>query len=283
MIMPLYDDNTGRRIVPFVTYALIAANVFVFVVLQGMGTNDDFTYAYSTVPQEIYTGKDLDDNLVLIDEHTGRPVIDRATHRPVVIPHRATPISVYLTLLTSMFLHGGIAHLLGNMLFLWIFGDNVEDALGHLGYIAFYLICGLLASLAHVATVIVFNGPDSQSAMIPSLGASGAISGVLGGYLILYPHRQVLVLLFRFVTWVPAYVAIGMWFVFQLINSLGIFGGMSDGVAYAAHIGGFGAGVILIKTFEKFGPGVRQGVPWDEEREENERRGRDMGDDGRYR
>lgn len=277
MIMPLYDDNTGRRITPFVTYALIAANVFVFVVLQGMGTNDDFTYAYSTVPHEIVTGEDLDENMVLVDPKTGRPVIDPDTRRAAVIPHRPTPITVYLTLLTSMFLHGGIAHLLGNMLFLWIFGDNVEDALGHLGYILFYLICGFLASAAHVASTIVFSGPDSQSAFIPSLGASGAISGVLGGYLILYPHRQVLVLLFRFVTWVPAYIAIGMWFAFQLINGLGILGGTSGGVAYAAHIGGFGAGVILIKTFEKMGPGVRKQTPWEEEEQETERRLRDGG------
>jgi membrane associated rhomboid family serine protease len=222
MIMPLHDDNTGRRIVPFVTYALIAINVFVFVVLQGLGTNDDFTYAYCTVPHEIVTGEDLVDDQKVKDPKTGRVIIDPDTRRPAVIPHRPTPITVYLTLLTSMFLHGGIAHLLGNMLFLWIFGDNVEDALGHLGYIVFYLICGFLASGAHVASVIVFSGPNSPSAMIPSLGASGAISGVLGGYLILYPHRQVLVLLFRIVTWVPAYVAIGMWFVFQLINGLGI-------------------------------------------------------------
>jgi membrane associated rhomboid family serine protease len=278
MIMPLHDDNTGRRIVPYVTYALIAANVFVFVVLQGLGTNDSFTYAYCTVPHEIVTGEDLTEDLVIINPRTGQPVIDPDTRRRAVIPHRATPISVYLTLLTSMFLHGGIAHLLGNMLFLWIFGDNVEDALGHLGYIAFYLICGLLASLAHVGSVIVFSGPDGQSAFIPSLGASGAISGVLGGYLILYPHRQVLVLLFRIVTWVPAYVAIGMWFVFQLINGLGIFGGMSDGVAYAAHIGGFGAGVILIKTFERFGPGVRKGISWeDEQNAKDERREREEG------
>jgi len=173
-----------------------------------------------------------------------------------------------------MFMHGGIAHLLGNMLFLWIFGDNVEDALGHLGYLIFYLITGLFASLAHVATVVVLNGPQSYEAHIPSLGASGAISGVLGGYLILYPHRQVLVLLFRFVTWVPAYVAIGMWFVFQLINGLGILGGMSDGVAYAAHIGGFGIGVILVKGFEKFGPGVRKPTQWNDEEEETHPQGR---------
>src|SRR5262249_42801812 len=146
------------------------------------------------------------------------------------------------------------------------------DALGHWGYLAFYVVCGVAASLAHVASTVVFFGPESRSAYIPSLGASGAISGVLGGYLILYPHRQVLVLLFRFVTWVPAYIGIGMWFVFQLINGLGILGGKSDGVAYAAHIGGFGFGVILVKIFEKMGPGVRKGVSWDEARERDDGR-----------
>src|SRR5205807_7575568 len=114
----------------------------------------------------------------------------------------------YLSLLTSMFLHGGIAHLLGNMLFLWIFGDNIEDALGHVHYLVFYLVCGVLASLAHVLTTYAYGGnPD-----IPSLGASGAISGVLGGYILLYPFNRVTVLLFRIFTEVTAYIAIGMWF-----------------------------------------------------------------------
>jgi membrane associated rhomboid family serine protease len=149
-----------------------------------------------------------------------------------------------------MFMHGGIAHIAGNMLFLWIFGDNVEHRIGHLRYLIFYLLTGILASLAHVVTSVMF-ATDPSSLLIPSLGASGAISGVLGGYIVLYPHRRVTVIMFRFLTDVPAYVAIGIWFAFQLISGLGILGGGSQqgGVAYAAHIGGFVAGLVLIKVF----------------------------------
>jgi membrane associated rhomboid family serine protease len=149
-----------------------------------------------------------------------------------------------------MFMHGGIAHIAGNMLFLWIFGDNVEHRLGHLRYLIFYLLTGVLASLAHVVTTVMFATAQA-SLLIPSLGASGAISGVLGGYIVLYPHRRVTVFMFRFLTDVPAYVAIGIWFAFQLISGLGILGGGSQqgGVAYAAHVGGFVAGLALVKVF----------------------------------
>jgi membrane associated rhomboid family serine protease len=153
---------------------------------------------------------------------------------------------VYLTLLTSMFMHGGIAHLLGNMWFLWIFGDSIEDRMGHVRYLAFYLFTGLIASLSHV--MMNLSGPSS---MIPSLGASGAISGVMGGYLALCPSRRVQVLLFRVITEVPGYVAVGMWFLFQLVAGMGLLGGGSegDGVAYAAHIGGFVAGALFARPF----------------------------------
>ena len=161
-----------------------------------------------------------------------------------------TPFSVYMTLIFSMFMHGGIAHIAGNMLFLWIFGDNLEHTLGHVRYAIFYLVCGILASLAHVFTTVAF-ATEQGSLLIPSLGASGAISGVLGGYLLLHPKRRVTVIMFRFLTDVPAYVAIGIWFAFQLISGLGMLGGGSQqgGVAYAAHIGGFIAGLLLVKVF----------------------------------
>jgi membrane associated rhomboid family serine protease len=244
MIMPIGDDNTGRTIRPWVTYALIAANVLVFALFQGMGADEKFTYSFSTVPREIATGQDE----VSPDHEEEHPI----TGQPITVPGlQPTPVSVYITLLTSMFMHGGIAHLLGNMLFLWIFGDNIEDELGHLRYVVFYLVCGLVASLAHVFTTIAFHGAGSEHALIPSLGASGAISGVMGGYLVLHPHRRVLVLLFRMITRVPAYVAIGMWFLFQVISSLGAFGegSQTGGVAYAAHIGGFIAGLVLVRLF----------------------------------
>jgi membrane associated rhomboid family serine protease len=151
-----------------------------------------------------------------------------------------------------MFMHGGIAHIFGNMLFLWIFGDNIEDRIGHLRYLIFYLVCGLLAGLAHVFTTALFAVEGSGSLLVPSLGASGAISGVLGAYILLFPTKRVTVLLSWFVTQVPAFVAIGLWFVFQLISGLGMLGSGSQqgGVAYAAHIGGFIAGLALIKIFE---------------------------------
>lgn len=244
MVMPIGDDNTGRRITPVVNYALIALNVIIFVFLQGLGANHRFTYAFSTVPREIVSGEDLitDDRKVEV-EPTGQVV-----EVPGLQP---TPISVYITLITSMFMHGGIAHLLGNMLFLWIFGDNIEDELGHGRYLGFYLVCGVVASLAHVVTTAIISGANSEQMLIPSLGASGAISGVLGGYILLHPHRRVRVIMWHMLTEVPASVAIGMWFVFQIISSLGVLGGGSEvgGVAYAAHIGGFIAGLVLIKPF----------------------------------
>ena len=240
MLFPIGDDNSDRTTTPIVNYLLIAANILVFVFFQGLGSNDQFTYAFSTVPQEIVTGRDA----VTADRTIEDPVSGDSFRAPGLKP---TPISVYITLLTSMFMHGGFMHLFGNMLFLWIFGDNLEHVLGRLRYLIFYLVCGLIASLAHVFTTVAFGGDQ----LIPSLGASGAISGVLGGYLLLFPKRRVKVIMFRFLTEVPAIVAIGMWFVFQLISGLGVLGKGSQegGVAYAAHIGGFIAGFVLIKLF----------------------------------
>src|SRR6267143_1713150 len=213
MIFPLYDDNSDRATTPIVNYILIAINILVFVFLQQLGTNDKFTYAYSTVPQEIITGRDV--------RTPDRVVEEPVTGQQLLLPGlQPTPFSVYLTLIFSMFMHGGIAHIAGNMLFLWIFGDNVEDSMGHLRYLIFYLLTGVLASLAHVLSTAAF-ATDQSSLMIPSLGASGAISGVLGGYILLFPTRRVTVLISYFVTQVPAFIAIGLWFVFQLISGLG--------------------------------------------------------------
>jgi membrane associated rhomboid family serine protease len=242
MVFPLWDDNSDRTTVPVVNYVLIAINILVFVFLQQLGTNERFTYAFSTVPEEIRTGHDI---------VTRDRVVPTVTGQPVLVPGlQPTPFSVYLTLITSMFMHGGLAHIFGNMLFLWIFGDNIEDRMGHVRYLIFYFVCGILASLAHVITSIMFS-TNPASLLIPSLGASGAISGVLGAYIVLHPHRRVTVLLFRFFTDVPAYVAIGIWFAFQLVSGLGVFGGGSQqgGVAYAAHVGGFVAGIVLVKFF----------------------------------
>src|SRR6266550_5444353 len=207
MVLPLYDDDSDRLTTPIVNYAIIAANILVFVFLQQLGTNEQFTYAFSTVPLEILTGHDI--------VTPSRLLVDPVTGQRLLVPGlQATPFSVYFTLFSSMFMHGGIAHIAGNMLFLWIFGDNVEDRMGHLRYLVFYLVCGLLASLAHVLITVMF-AVDQSSLLVPSLGASGAISGVLGAYLVLHPKRRVTVILFRFLTDVPAYVAVGIWFAFQ--------------------------------------------------------------------
>jgi membrane associated rhomboid family serine protease len=221
-MLPIGDDDSDRRFAPLVNYALIAINVLVFVFLQGMGGNEKFTYAFSTVPAEILTGKDIAAGVL-----------------------EPTPVPVYFTLITSMFMHGGWAHLLGNMLFLWVFGDNIENRIGHIRYLIFYVVCGIIASLSHVFV----SGSDS---LTPSLGASGAISGVLGGYLLLFPSRRIRVIMGRGITTVPAFVALGIWIVFQVISQMGVLGGDQGGggVAYAAHIGGFIAGLALIKLFD---------------------------------
>jgi membrane associated rhomboid family serine protease len=244
MLFPIADDNYDRRTTPVVNYLLILTNVLVFVFLQGLGSNDKFTYAFSTVPAEIATGKDF--------VTRSQPVLTVTGQRLEMPGLQPTPIPVYLTLITSMFMHGGIAHIFGNMLFLFIFGDNIEDRLGHFRYLIFYLVCGVLAGLAHVFATVASAGGNEASLLVPSLGASGAISGVLGAYLLLFPTRRVTVLISWFVTQVPAFIAIGLWFVFQLISGLGMLGAGSKagGVAYAAHIGGFIAGLLLIKVFE---------------------------------
>jgi len=252
MIMPLYDDNSQRIRTPFVNYTLIAINIFVFVMFQNFGENERFVYTFSAVPAEIISGKDIQTSpTVLGKTRSGEEII-----RPGLEP---TPFTVYITLITSMFMHGGIGHILGNMLFLWIFGDNVEDRLGHLQYLLFYITVGILASLAHVATCVVLK----SDLLTPSLGASGAISGVMGAYLLFFPNNSVTVLIFRFVTTVPAIVAVGLWFAMQLFSSFMEFGaGEGGGVAYGAHIGGFIAGLPLAFFIDKTLSEGNQNASW---------------------
>lgn len=242
MFLPIGDERVQRRFPPYVNYALVLTNIAVFVLLQRMGTDLRFTYAYAAVPLEIVSGHDLITASKLVED----PLTGDVLRVPGLQP---TPIPVWGTLVTSMFMHGGLAHLFGNMLFLWIFGDDIEDHLGHARYLAFYLVCGVLAALAHVMSTFLFG----QSPMTPSLGASGAISAVLGAYLLLHPFRRVRVLIGFFVVAVPALFAIGMWFVFQVLSGIGALGAgaQEGGIAYAAHIGGFIAGLLLIKLFAK--------------------------------
>ena len=229
-MFPIGDDNSDRKTQPIVNYTIIGINILVFLLLQGLGGNDSFTYAFSLVPKEVTTGIDL----------AGVQIIRDSLGQTAEVQHYATPLPVYFNFLSSMFMHGGIAHIAGNMLFLFIFGDNLENLIGHVRYAAFYLVCGFAAAIAQIAM-----GPDS---IIPMLGASGAISGVLGGYVLLFPKRQVRALIFNFMTTVPAFVAIGIWIVYQIV--LGYLSPAGQGgVAYAAHIGGFVAGLALIKVF----------------------------------
>jgi len=206
-MFPIGDDDSAERTVPVVTYVLIALNVLVF----------------------------------FLELSGGDPFIERWS----VVPRRLTqnPGGDFITVFTSMFMHGGWLHLGGNMLYLWIFGDNVEDRFGHAKFTLFYLICGIAATFAQVAF--------SAGSNVPNLGASGAIAGVLGAYLILFPRGQVRVLMGRGVVPMPALVVIGMWIVLQFINGVGSITQSAEtgGVAYMAHIGGFVAGLVLTFLF----------------------------------
>jgi rhomboid family protein len=226
-MFPIADENEPGKGPAFVTLAFIAINLAVFFLIQL--NSDAFTYGYSAVPIEITKGIDL-----------VQPVTVEVAGQDVVIPEAPGPNPIYLTLLTSMFMHGGFAHIFGNMLFLWIFGDNVEHRVGHIPYFVFYIVAGIVAAFAQIAV-----DPDS---VIPTLGASGAISGVLGAYLVMFPTNRVTVMFGLRPALVPAIVAIGIWAVFQFISGFGAIATTDEttgGVAYLAHIGGFVAGVIF--------------------------------------
>jgi len=220
-LFPLRDSNPLRSITfQYVTVTLIAICVAVFLwqLLQGPAGERVF-FRFGTIPAVLFGSR--------------------------VLPPELAAIPPTLTLITAMFLHGGIMHLLGNMLFLWIFGDNVEDSMGHARYLVFYLLCGILAGLAHAVV-----DPASE---IPAIGASGAISGVLGAYLVLHPRARVLVVMLRItMVWLPAWIVLGLWIGFQVLSAAMGGGG---GVAWWAHIGGFAIGAILVVPFR------RRGVP----------------------
>ncbi len=218
-MIPLHDDNP-TRIKPVFTVAFIAACIAVFFWQLSLGPQlQRAIYSFGLIPA------------LLFDIQQPPPEI-------AVIP-------TWTTVFTSMFLHGGWMHLIGNMLYLWIFGNNIEDAMGHKRFIVFYLLCGIAAALAQAI-------PDPQS-VIPMVGASGAISGILGAYLLLYPNARVLVAIplgfILHTTRLPAVWVLGLWFVFQLVNSA-LSGDQQGGVAWGAHIGGFVAGMLLIPVFK---------------------------------
>jgi membrane associated rhomboid family serine protease len=230
MLFPIGDDD--RRLVrpTYVTWALLLANLAVFFFLQLPSPEEAFTYGYSVVPAEIVSGVDLTQAQQV-----------RAGGEVIEIPQAPGPTPIWLTLLTSMFMHAGFAHLFGNLLYLWIFGDNVEHRFGALPFLAFYLVSGLAGTALQIAL--------DPGSVIPSLGASGAISGVLGAYLVLFPRNRVHTLVFFFfVVSLPAVIVIGAWVAFQFFNGFGSFVATEQtvgGVAYGAHIGGFLAGVAM--------------------------------------
>ena len=225
-MIPLRDD-VPTRTVPFVNYVLIGANVLAFLLELSLGDQLPQFLAQAAVVPVLYTGRD---------------------HSLSVVEALLTTLEPDLgfRLLFSMFLHGGFLHILGNMLYLWIFGDNVEDRLGHFRYLLFYLACGWAASYAHI-----WASPGSR---LPSIGASGAIAGVLGAYITLHPHAHVVTLLplgfFTQIVKIPAVFFLGFWFLQQFLMgamSLGVRTAETGGVAWWAHIGGFVAGVVLVR------------------------------------
>jgi len=222
-MIPIGDDKYGDGSPALVTLGLVALNVLAFVLeltQPSPGALQSLIQAWGVVPREYAAGRDL------------APQI---------------PLPFWSTLFTSMFLHGGWAHLGGNMLYLWIFGDNLEKAMGPLRFLVFYLACGVGAGLAHV----VFNSGSS----VPTVGASGAISGILGGYLMLFPRNRVRVLTNYGVGSVPAAYMLGVWILIQLVSSAGAIAqtGEGGGVAYLAHVGGFVVGLVLVRFFARSG------------------------------
>ena len=229
-MFPIGDEPHPEGTSRLVTLTLIVLNVLAFFLEVSRPSPDAlqaFIQSWGVVPREYSAGRDL-------------------------APH--IPLPFWSTLLTSMFLHGGWMHLGGNMLYLWIFGDNLEKAMGHVRFLLFYLVCGIAAGLAH----IVFNARSN----IPTVGASGAISGILGGYMLMFPRNRVRVLMRGGVTAVPAFVMLGLWILIQLVSSVGSVARTEEtggGVAFLAHVGGFVAGLVLVKLFAA-GRGV-PGVP----------------------
>lgn len=218
-MIPLRDDNPTRT-TPFVNYALIAACVLVFLWEAALGPRmEAAVYSFGFIPD------------VLLGD--------------AQLPADLSVVPPWLTIFTSMFLHGSWMHLIGNMLYLWIFADNVEDRLGHGRFIVFYVLCGVAAAMAQA-----LPDPGSQ---VPMVGASGAISGVLGAYLLMYPRAHVLVLVplgvFTQLTRLPAMLVLGLWFAMQLLSEM--FASEGAGVAFRAHIGGFVAGLVLLPLFRR--------------------------------
>ena len=236
-MFPLSDPDLIRRSKPVVTYGLILINAVVFLYELTLGSleNTIFFYKWGLIPDELAHGLEF----AVLRIGPAEAVGIQATLFGTAVP-------AWGTVFTSMFIHGGFMHFVGNMVFLWVFGDDIEDKLGHLKYLLFYLGCGVAATWTHVAL--------NMGSQVPTVGASGAIAGVLGAYLLLYPYSRIRTLVFFFfitVVRLPAIYFLGIWFILQLFNGVGSLGPQTDGVAYWAHVGGFMAGVLLMVFYLK--------------------------------
>lgn len=228
MLFPISDDDRGLKHIEWVTIVLLIANVAVFYYQM---TNPDFTQGFSAIPKEITTGTDL----------VGETTISTQNQGEVTLKQTPGPTPIFLTIFSAMFMHGSLMHIGSNMLFLFIFGDNVENRFGSLRFILFYLVSGVVATLVHIMM-------DPQS-VIPSLGASGAIAGILGAYLVMFPRNRVKALFFVRVITIPAWIVIGLWGILQVTSMVVTPARMGGGVAYGAHVGGLAAGLILGMVF----------------------------------
>jgi membrane associated rhomboid family serine protease len=254
-MIPVGDDNSRNRRKPVVTRLLLALNIAAFVLLQQCGADPTVSRSLGAVPQELIEGRDI----TTTDQVYRAPDSGVTYKIPGLL---ATPIWIYATILTAMFLHGSLGHLLGNMLYLAIFGDNVENRLGRFRFLVFYVIMGVAATAAQVAAAAV----TGQGLLTPMIGASGAISGVLGAYMVLFPRNKIYMLTFGIIPLpVSAWIVLALWFLMQVGNGVAAGPSGSD-VAYAAHIGGFLAGWfwgLIVKHSDKRRRGGQDGgVSW---------------------
>jgi len=216
-MLPLRDINP-TNITPYVTFALIAANVLVFLITRALPDDGEaqVKFALGAIPAVIFQIKDI-------------------AAQDAILPSSVD----FLSVVTSQFLHAGWWHLIGNMLYLWVFGNNIEDAMGHVRFLIFYLLCGICAAL--------INAGIEPNSIIPTIGASGAVSGVLGAYLLLYPRAKILVFAFYMLLPLPAFLVLGLWIVMQVAN---LGGGGESNIAWWAHVGGFAVGMGLVLLFK---------------------------------
>lgn len=249
MFIPISDRDLVRRSFPIVNVSIIGLCTLVFIYELMIGGSDAFFYKFGLIPYELTNGVEA--------KFIAGDYMYFETPPGLVLPQSedvSSPIPTWATVFTAMFIHGGVMHFLGNLIFLWVFGDNIEDRFGHVRYLLFYLLAGVVASGLQVAT--------DWSGVTPTIGASGAIAGVLGAYLVLYPYSRVDTIVFITIIRIPAALLLGFWFLLQFFSGLGELGpsAQASGVAYWAHIGGFFVGVTVAALFRL----INRGKVWPE-------------------